>query len=73
MSQLPAELCNVPPELFPQPGDNQYLRLSQDEQWEHLKPVIIDLYTGNYGKNNKPLKIPQVVSFMRTYYYFQAA
>ncbi|KAI1052327.1 hypothetical protein LB507_007527 [Fusarium sp. FIESC RH6] len=73
MSQLPAELCNVPLELLPQAGDNQYLRLSQDEQWEHLKPVIIELYTGNYGTNNKPLKITQVVAFMKKYYHFQAA
>ncbi|RFN53889.1 hypothetical protein FIE12Z_1803 [Fusarium flagelliforme] len=56
-----------------QSDDRRYLRLSHDEQWNHLKPVIIKLYTGNYGKNNKPLKIPQIVSFMKEYYYFWAA
>ncbi|KAJ4006290.1 hypothetical protein NW752_010939 [Fusarium irregulare] len=73
MSQLPADLCNIPPELIPQSDEDRYVRSAHNERWEHLKPVIIKLYTCNYGKNNKSLKIPQMVSFMKTNYYFHAA
>ncbi|RGP70048.1 hypothetical protein FSPOR_4340 [Fusarium sporotrichioides] len=73
MSQLPADLINVPPELFPESDDHKYLRASHKDRWEHLKPVIIKLYTGNYGKNNKPPTIAQVTHFMKKYYSFHAA
>ncbi|GKU08243.1 unnamed protein product [Fusarium langsethiae] len=73
MSQLPSDLINVPPELFPESDDHKYLRASHKDRWGHLKPVIIKLYTGNYGKNSKPPTIAQVVHFMKKYYSFHAA
>ncbi|CEI63188.1 unnamed protein product [Fusarium venenatum] len=73
MPQPPADLINVPPELLSPSDDHKYLGASHKDRWEHLKPVIIELYTGNYGKNNKPPTITQIVSFMRNNYSFHAA
>ncbi|OBS25870.1 hypothetical protein FPOA_06404 [Fusarium poae] len=73
MSQAPADLVNVPPELFPQSDDHKYLHASHKDRWEHLKSVVIQLYTGNYGKNNNPPTIVQIVYFMKKHYSFHAA
>lgn len=73
MSQVPAELINVPPELFPRSEDDKHLRTKHKDRWDLLKPVIVELYTGNYGKNNKPPMIAQIVAFMKKHYSFHAA
>ncbi|CAG1998211.1 unnamed protein product [Fusarium graminearum] len=73
MSQVPAELINVPPELFPRSEDDKHLRTKHKDRWDLLKPVIIELYTGNYGKNDKPPTIAQIVTFMKKHYSFHAA
>ncbi|WXC47671.1 hypothetical protein QX201_007385 [Fusarium graminearum] len=73
MSQVPAELINVPPELFPQSEDDKHLRTKHKDRWDLLKPVIVELYTGNYGKNDKPPTIAQIVAFMKKHYSFHAA
>ncbi|EKJ76096.1 hypothetical protein FPSE_03728 [Fusarium pseudograminearum CS3096] len=72
MSRMPADLINVSPELFPQSEDDKYLHVKNSDRWEPLKPVIVELYTGNYGKNNKPPAKAQIVEFMRKYYSFYA-
>ncbi|KAK6716511.1 hypothetical protein SNK04_007459 [Fusarium graminearum] len=73
MSQVPAELINVPPELFPRSEDDKHLRTKHKDRWDLLKPVIVELYTGNYGKNDKPPTIAQIVAFMKKHYSFHAA
>lgn len=73
MSQMPADLINVPPELFPQSEDDKHLRTKHKDRWDLLKPVIVELYTGNYGKNDKPPTIAQIVAFMKKHYSFHAA
>ncbi|KXX82411.1 hypothetical protein MMYC01_201360 [Madurella mycetomatis] len=52
--------------LLPRSEDDKFLN-------EHLKPVIIQLYLGNYGPNGKSMTIGQVVAFMRDNYAFHGA
>ncbi|QPC71882.1 hypothetical protein HYE68_002634 [Fusarium pseudograminearum] len=72
MPQIPADLINVPPALSRPSEDNKHLHVKNKDRWELLKPVIVELYTGNYGKNNKPPAKAQIVEFMRKHYSFYA-
>lgn len=65
---------NVPEELFPKSDHEKFLGVPHDARWEHLKPVIVKLYTGPYGsKGRKTATRDQVVEFMKTHYSFHAA
>ncbi|KAK7425943.1 hypothetical protein QQZ08_007525 [Neonectria magnoliae] len=62
-----------PVELLPQSDQDKYLHISHEERWSYLKPVIVQLYTGNYGRGGKSATLDQVVQFMKTHYSFHAA
>ncbi|KAF5245212.1 hypothetical protein FAUST_1867 [Fusarium austroamericanum] len=72
MSRVPADLINVPLALLRPSEDNKHLHVKNQDRWEPLKPVIVELYTGNYGKNNKPPTIAQIAEFMKNHYSFYA-
>ncbi|KAL6362092.1 hypothetical protein LRP88_05576 [Fusarium phalaenopsidis] len=59
--------------LLPQSNDDKFLFCSHEERWNHLKPVIVELYTGRDGGNEQSATLDQVVEFMRTHYSFHAA
>jgi hypothetical protein len=59
-------------ELLPRYRDN-FLRVAHKERWDFLKPLIIELYTGNYGTGRrKTATMDQVVGFMKEHYAFHA-
>ncbi|KAK7417477.1 hypothetical protein QQX98_004597 [Neonectria punicea] len=64
---------HVPEELLPQSDREKYLDNSHADRWSRLKPVIVKLYTGNYGTGGKSKNLDQVVQFMKTHYSFHAA
>ncbi|KAF4451261.1 hypothetical protein F53441_5682 [Fusarium austroafricanum] len=64
---------HLPPELFPRSDEDKFLRHSHQDRWEMLKPVIVALYSGNYGVNGRPTTHDQIVRHMQTYYSFRAA
>ncbi len=59
--------------LKPATEADKYLGDPHRLRWERLKPVIVQLYTGNYGKDGKSTKIDEVVAFMKRHYSFHAA
>ncbi|KAH6974421.1 hypothetical protein BKA56DRAFT_634330 [Ilyonectria sp. MPI-CAGE-AT-0026] len=63
----------VPVELLPQSHEAKFLHIAHKDRWHHLKPVIVQLYTGNYGRGGKSTTITQVVEFMKANYSFHAA
>ncbi|WAO86266.1 Clr5 domain-containing protein [Fusarium falciforme] len=63
----------IPAGLLPQSDDDKFLSCSHEERWNHLKPVIVELYTGRNGGNERSATLDQVVEFMRTHYSFHAA
>ena len=59
-------------QLLPRYRDN-FPRVAHKERWGFLKPLIIELYTGNYGTGRrKTATMDQVVDFMKKYYAFHA-
>lgn len=66
-------MSSIPPELLPQSQDDLFLTSPYKERWEKLRPIIVKLYTGNYGKNGKSTTLSEVVDFMRINYKFHAA
>lgn len=63
----------VPAELLPKSDHDKYLSCSYEERWSHLKPVIVELYTGGHGKGGRTATLKQVAEFMRAHYSFHAA
>ncbi|KAH7007568.1 hypothetical protein EDB80DRAFT_718854 [Ilyonectria destructans] len=63
----------APVELLPQSHEAKFLHIAHKDRWDHLKPVIVQLYTGNYGRGGKSTTITQVVQFMKAHYSFHAA
>jgi hypothetical protein len=66
-------MIDLPAELLPQTDDDKFLKQKWKARWECLKPVIVKLYTGNYGKNGKPATIDEIADAMRRHYSFHAA
>lgn len=62
-----------PQNLLPRTEQDKHLNLRHNERWEALKPVIVELYTGQYGNNGKSTTMTEVVAFMKTHYSFHAA
>lgn len=63
----------IPAGLLPQSDEDKFLSCSHEERWNHLKPVIVELYTGRDGGSERSATLDQVVEFMRTHYSFHAA
>ncbi|KAF4455204.1 hypothetical protein FALBO_15681 [Fusarium albosuccineum] len=63
----------IPVGLLPQSDDDKFLSCSYEERWNHLKPVIVELYTSRHGSNGRSTTLDQVVEFMRNHYSFHAA
>jgi hypothetical protein len=59
--------------FLPRSHDDKCLHIPYEQRWEHLKPIIVELYMGNYGPNGKSMTIHQVLVFMRDHYSFPAA
>jgi hypothetical protein len=66
-------MLDLPAELLPQTDEDKFLKQKWKTRWECLKPVIVKLYTGNYGKNGKPATIDEIAAAMRRHYSFHAA
>jgi hypothetical protein len=64
---------HIPPHLFPQTNQDKFLDAPYKDRWEYLKPVIVELYQGSYGKGGKTTTIKQVAEFMKVNYSFHAA
>lgn len=62
-----------PQHLLPRTEQDKHLHLPHKNRWEALKPVIIELYTGKYGKGGKATTMAEVVTFMKAHYSFHAA
>ncbi|KAI0447299.1 hypothetical protein F4803DRAFT_500532 [Xylaria telfairii] len=60
-------------ELLPQSDQDKALDIPHADRWEQLKPVILKLWLGRYGKDGKDATMKQVADFMRTHYSFHAA
>lgn len=60
-------------ELLPRSHDAKFLHIPHKSRWEHLKPIIVQLYMGKYGPNGKPMTMSQVAAFMKDHYSFHAA
>ncbi|KAM0548836.1 hypothetical protein ACHAPJ_009692 [Fusarium lateritium] len=63
----------LPVDLLPNSDEEKFLNHKHKDRWDRLKPVIVDLYTGNYGRNGSQATIDQIANFMRTHYSFHAA
>jgi hypothetical protein len=66
-------MLDLPAELLPQTDEDKFLKQKGNARWECLKPVIVKLYTGNFGKNGKPATIDEIADTMRRHYSFYAA
>jgi len=60
-------------EVLPRDNGAKFLHVPYEERWNHLKPVITQLYMGKYGSNGKSMTIGQVASFMKENYSFHGA
>ena len=59
--------------LLPASEEAKFLNLSYKERWEHLRPVIVEMYMGNVDRGGKPMTIQEVVDFMKLNYSFFGA
>ncbi|GAB1317651.1 hypothetical protein MFIFM68171_07861 [Madurella fahalii] len=59
--------------VLPHSEDDKFLNVPYEKRWEHLRPVIVQLYLGSYGPNGKSMTIGQVAAFMRDNYAFHGA
>ncbi|CAJ0554925.1 Ff.00g134380.m01.CDS01 [Fusarium sp. VM40] len=66
-------MLDLPAELLPQTDEDKFLNQKGNARWESLKPVIVKLYTGNFGKNGKPATIDEIADAMKRHYSFHAA
>jgi len=60
-------------ELLPRDDEARFLHVPYEKRWDHLKPVITQLYMGKFGPNGKSMTITQVADFMKRHYSFHAA
>ncbi|PNP59476.1 hypothetical protein THARTR1_00966 [Trichoderma harzianum] len=60
-------------DLLPRSDEDKFCRLPFAERLEKLKPIIVELYTGNYGPGGKRMMMRQVVEFMKDKYSFHIA
>ncbi|KAJ3543252.1 hypothetical protein NM208_g3667 [Fusarium decemcellulare] len=60
-------------DLIPHSDDDKFLSCSYEERWNHLKPVIVELYTGRHRSDGRTATLDQVAQFMRNQYSFHAA
>jgi hypothetical protein len=65
-------MIDLPAEVLPQTDEDKFLRLKGNARWEGLKPVIVKLYTGKYGKNGKQATVDEITEAMKTHYNFHA-
>jgi hypothetical protein len=70
MASQPTHSRSVPEEdtLLHEPPK----KMTHKERWEHLKPIIIDLYTGNHGQNGDAKTLDEVVAVMKNRHAFHA-
>ncbi|KAG5655521.1 hypothetical protein KAF25_003858 [Fusarium avenaceum] len=66
-------MLNLPAELLPQTDEDKFLKQKGNARWECLKPIIVKLYTGNFGKNGNPATIDEIADTMRRHYSFYAS
>ena len=59
--------------LLPRDDEAKFLHVPYEKRWDHLKPVITQLYMGKFGPNGKSMTITQVADFMKHHYSFHAA
>ncbi|KAJ4864300.1 clr5 domain-containing protein [Trichoderma breve] len=59
--------------LLPGSGEDKFLRLPYAERLEKLKPIIVQLYMGNYGPGGKRMTMRHVTEFMKDKYSFHMA
>ncbi|KAI1122511.1 hypothetical protein F5Y10DRAFT_287089 [Nemania abortiva] len=62
----------VPAELYPRSDHGKYLNVAYEDRWDHLKPTIVRLYLGKYGKAGKTTTLTQLAEFMKRNYSFHA-
>lgn len=60
-------------DLLPRSNDEKFLGLKNLQRLEKLKPVIIQLYMGNYGFGGKRMTLRQITEFMKDKYAFHMA
>lgn len=66
-------MLDLPAELLPRTDEDKFPKQKGNARWECLKPVIVNFYTGNFGKNGKPATIDEIADTMRRHYSFHAA
>lgn len=66
-------MLDLPAELLPQTDEDKFLKQKGNARWECLKPVIVKLYTGNFGKHAKPATIDEIADAMKRHYSFYAS
>ncbi|KAH7310689.1 hypothetical protein B0I35DRAFT_439540 [Stachybotrys elegans] len=60
-------------DLRPQSGKEKFQHIRHKERWEHLKPVIVQLYTREHSDSGRKTgTVPQIVDFMKVHYGFHA-
>lgn len=59
--------------LLPGSVEDKFLRLPYAERLEKLKPIIVQLYMGNYGPGGKRMTMRHVTEFMKDKYSFHMA
>jgi hypothetical protein len=59
-------------DLLPASDEDKHLEVPYEQRWEHLKPIIVELYMGNHGPNDKRMTISQISDFMKHHYSFHA-
>lgn len=60
------------PSLIPLSEEAKFLGVSYKDRWNLLKPVIIQIYTGESTQDGKQAKMDDMVEFMKRYYQFHA-
>ncbi|KAI9147095.1 hypothetical protein HJFPF1_13127 [Paramyrothecium foliicola] len=60
-------------DLQPLSDQDKVFHIAYKDRWDYLKPIIVQLYTGNYGSGlRKTATLAQVVEFMKKNYSFHA-
>lgn len=59
--------------IYPSSDEAKFLDLPWKARWEALKPLIVELYTGNHGPHGKTMTMRQVSMFMKSHYSFYAS
>ncbi|KEY72883.1 hypothetical protein S7711_10140, partial [Stachybotrys chartarum IBT 7711] len=60
-------------DLGPKSEDDKFFHIAYKDRWTSLKPVIVQLWTGDYGSRGRPTAtMDELVEFMKTNYGFHA-